>query len=81
MVQEKNQVSGTYSSKETMLEKLTEHYEWTLKMDNGGHAVGFYSKIPEKVQSEYIFPKGRFTLRRVEGRFCRWDYDPITTIK
>ena len=80
MVEEKNQASGNCLNK-SMLEKLTEHYAWCLKMDNGGHAVGFYSEIPEKVQSEYIFPEGKFTLRRMEERFCRWDYDPITTIK
>ena len=60
-----------------MLEKLAEHYEWTLKMGNGGHAVGYYSKIPEKVQSEYLFPQGKFTLRKVEERFCWCDYDPL----
>jgi len=80
MVQEKNQASGTCLSS-SMLEKLTEHYVWCHKLGNDGHAVGFYSEIPEKVQSEYIFPEGRFTLRRVEGRFCRWDYDLITTTK
>ena len=77
MAEEKNQDSGTYSCKETMLEKLTEHYSWCLKMGNGGHVVGYYSEIPEKIQSEYIFPEGKFTLRSVEERFCRWDYDPF----
>jgi len=69
-------VSGECSNR-SMLETLTEHYHWTIERGNGGHMTGFYSKIQEKVRSEYIFPEGKFTLRRVEGRFCRWDYDPF----
>lgn len=74
---QQKQVSGPSSSKKPLLEKLTEHYHDNLKIGNGGHAVGYYSEIPEKVQSKYIFPEGKFTLRGVEGRFCRWDYDPF----
>ena len=66
--------SGECLSK-SMLEKLTEHYWQCLKIGNGGHAVGYYSEIPERIHSEYIFPKGKFTLKSVEERFCRWDYD------
>ena len=72
-----NQTSGPSLTKKTMLEQLTENYEWSLRMGNGGHIVGYYSEVPEKVQSEYIFPKGKFTLRRVYGRFCDWYYAPL----
>ena len=75
---EENQSYGDYSSKMSMLEMLTDHYWWNLNHGgNGGHMVCFYSKMKEKVASEYIFPKGKFTLRRVDGRFCRWDYDIV----
>ena len=72
---EENQSYGDYSSKMSMLEKLNGHYEWCLTVGNGGHAVGYYSEISEKVRSEYVFTKGKFTLKSVEERFCRWDYD------
>ena len=78
MAEDENQISGPSSTKKSMLEQLTEHYEWNLKMENGGHCVGYYSEVPEKVQSEYFFPKGKFTLRRVHERFCKWDYDPCS---
>jgi len=59
-------------------EMLIDHYEWNLTHGgNGGHLVGFYSKMKEKIASEYLFPKGKFTLRSVEKRFCRLDYDPF----
>ena len=79
MQEKENQTFGECSTKKSMLEKLTEHYEWDLKMDNGGHAVGYYSEVPEKVQSEYVFPKGKFVLKRKDERFFLWDYDPIAT--
>ena len=74
---QEKQTSGHSSIKKSMLEKLTGHYEWCLTVGNGGHAVGYYSEISEKVRSEYVFTKGKFTLRRVDGRFCRWDYDIV----
>lgn len=77
MEKEENQASGHSLTIKSMLEKLTEHYWWCSRIGNGGHAAGYYSQIPEKIQSEYVFPKGKFTLRRVEGLFCRWDYDPF----
>lgn len=75
MAADQKQASGDYLNK-SMLEKLAEHYDWCLRMGNGAHAVGYYSEIPEKVQSEYLFPKGVFTLKRKEERFFRWNYDP-----
>jgi len=62
----------------SMLEKLTEHYWRNIKIGNGGHMTGYYSEISEKVQSEYVFPEGKFTLRIVDGRFCMWDYDVLS---
>ena len=76
-IKEENQSYGEYSSKMSMLEMLTDHYGWTLKHGNGGHRFGCRSKMKEKVQSEYIFPEGKFTLRKVEERFCLWDYGPF----
>ena len=77
-----NQDSGICSAK-SMLEKLTEHYLWCIKIGHGGHAVGYYSEISEKVQSQYLFPKGAFTLKRMEERFFLWYYSPqsIDTFK
>jgi len=65
--------------KQFMLEKLTEHYQQNLKLGNGGHMVGYYSEIPEKVQSEYTFLHGKFILKQMEERFFLWHYDPIKT--
>ncbi len=79
MQEKENQTSGHSLSKRSMLEQLTEHYEWNLKMENGGHAVGYYSKIAEKIKSEYQFPKGKFVLKRKDERFFLWHYDPIAT--
>lgn len=74
---QENQASGLSLNKKSMLQQLTEHYLSNLKIGNGGHVVGYYSKTSEKVQSEYVFPEGKFTLRKVEERFCLWNYDPI----
>ena len=61
----------------SMLEKLTEHYWQNFRLGNGGHLIGYYSEISEKVTSEYLFPKGKFTLKLMEKRFFLWNYDPL----
>ncbi len=50
----------------TMTEKLSEHYALLMKRGNDGHAVGYCPEIPEKIQSEYVFPKGIFASQRAE---------------
>ena len=60
----------------TMLEKLTSHYEATLKMGNGGHVVVYpRDNLQEIIRPYYIFPKGKFTLKSRNDTFFRWDYD------
>ncbi len=60
----------------SMLEKLTEGYLFTIKNGNGGHAVGYYRETAEKVLYKYSYPSGIFTLRKKEGEFFLWNYDP-----
>ncbi|MEK6809889.1 MAG: hypothetical protein AABY40_04390 [Nanoarchaeota archaeon] len=75
MVGLEKQASGEYSVKKSMLEKLTEHYLWAIRIGNGGHLVGYYREAKEKVMCQYRYPTGIFTLRRKEGEFFLWDYD------
>lgn len=59
-----------------MLEKLTQHYEFTLTVGNGGHRVGFFSDIKEKISGSYEFCEGKFKLKEKNGNFFWWDYNP-----
>ena len=72
-----NQDSGICSVKQSMLEKLTEHYLWCIRIGDGGHMVGYYREKSEKVMSQYRYPTGIFSLRQKDGEFFLWNYDLI----
>ena len=64
------------SRTQSMLEKLTEDYERTIAMGNGGHAIGYFSqKRGELVQGKYDFEKGVYRIHLVNGKYFLWDYD------
>ncbi|MEK6899976.1 MAG: hypothetical protein AABX05_02520, partial [Nanoarchaeota archaeon] len=58
-------------------EQLTEHYFWTIEIGNGGHLVGYYSELPERIPSEFLFPLGKFTLKIKNERFFLWSYQSL----
>ena len=64
-----------------MEEKLERHYQITLGLGNGGHAVGFYAESGEEIEPEYIFEKGNFVKTSVRdtgnGPFVLFGYDPV----
>ena len=64
-----------------MEEKLERHYETTLGLGNGGHAVGFYAEPGEEIKSEYVFEKGKFVKNIIRdsdsGSFVLFGYDPL----
>lgn len=61
---------------QSMLEKLTEDYERTVGMGNGGHAIGYFSQRKgEIVRGRYEFEKGIFTIKLVNGKYFLWDYE------
>lgn len=59
-----------------MLEKLTEHYRWCIQQGNGGHVVVYDREIAERIQSEYHFPLGKFSLKEKTEQFFLWHYNP-----
>ncbi len=59
-----------------MLEKLTEDYDRTVKMGNGGHRIGYYrEKKDEMVYGRYEFPLGVYTVHLVTRHYFDWKYD------
>lgn len=61
---------------QSMLEKLTEDYERTVGMGNGGHAIGYFSqRRGEIVRGRYEFEKGVYTIYLVNRKYFLWDYD------
>jgi hypothetical protein len=65
---------------ESMLEKLTKHYEYNLENhENGGHVVCYFNELKdEKVLFEYNFPEGIFKIYHLSHKHnaIHWAYDP-----
>ncbi len=62
--------------KKSILEHLTNCYESSLKTGNKNYVFGFYKKIPENVEREYLFPKGKFIITLNKEDFLLFKYEP-----
>ena len=68
--------------KNSMLEKLTNHYRTMENLESGrgfvgGHNIGFYREPDETIQEEYVFPQGKFTLDSINEDFCLWKFTRV----